>query len=122
MSFQDAIAAGVSPDAVADAINVAQTQRATAHAQLAAATRTPVLIAAQARALIDDLGDVRATLDDVAPLAVDRLYATIGLQICYDPVSQDAEMALHLAARTQAGRLLGPRAELIARRPAANRG
>lgn len=120
--FQDAIAAGVSPDAVTDAINEAQTQRATAHAQLAAVTCTPVLTAAQVRALIDDLGDVRATLADMAPLAVDRLYAAIGLQIRYDPVSQDAEMAIHLTTRTQAGRLLGPRAELIARRSVANCG
>lgn len=110
--FQDAIAAGVCPDAVADAINQAQTQRATAHAQLAAASQATTITSGQVRILIDGLGDVRATVGSNATSAIDRLYQSVDLQLRYDPSTRHVELTIRLSAPSPAGRVLGAHAEL----------
>ncbi|TWP49467.1 hypothetical protein FKR81_23235 [Lentzea tibetensis] len=56
--FQDAIAAGVDPTALVDAINKAQEQHAAAQAELNGTPRRTGRSAAEVYAMIDSLGDV----------------------------------------------------------------
>jgi ribosome-associated translation inhibitor RaiA len=63
--FQDAIAAGIDPSALVDAINEAQAQRAAARADLNSATARTEVTDAEVYAMIDSLGDVGAALTNV---------------------------------------------------------
>jgi hypothetical protein len=58
--FQEAIASGVDPAALVDVINEAQTQRATAQAELAGTPVPTSLADAEVYAMVDALGDVGA--------------------------------------------------------------
>ena len=63
--FQDAIAAGIDPSALVDAINEAQAQRAAARADLNSAPARTEVTDAEVYAMIDSLGDVGAALTNV---------------------------------------------------------
>jgi hypothetical protein len=65
--YQDAIAAGVDPAALVEAINQAQAQRAAAQAELEGAPPPTDLTDAEVYAMIDSLGDVGAALTDARP-------------------------------------------------------
>ncbi|WP_084643006.1 recombinase family protein [Actinoalloteichus hymeniacidonis] len=81
--FHDAIAAGVDPAALVDPINEAQSQRATARAELTG-TRAPGLITeAEVRAMIDSLGNVGEALSGADPNELGQLYSELRLNLRY---------------------------------------
>ena len=61
--YQAAIAAGVDPAAMVEAINQAQAERRAAQAEIDSAPAAAVLAAADVHAMIESLGDVGAALD-----------------------------------------------------------
>ena len=82
--FQAAIAAGVDPAAMVDAINQAQALRAAAQDELnnrsAPATLTPMDI----HAMVDALGDIGEALNRAEPTMLGSLYETLRLEAVYD--------------------------------------
>ncbi len=83
--YQAAIAAGVDPAALVEAINEAQAQRAAARAELEGAPAPNELTDAEVYAMIDSLGDVGAALADARPESLSRLYQHLGLELRYEP-------------------------------------
>ncbi|GDY33278.1 recombinase family protein [Gandjariella thermophila] len=82
--FHDAIASGVDPAAMVEAINDAQAERATARAELERTPAPDVLTDGEVYALVDYLGDVGATLADGRPESLSRLYAKLRLELRYE--------------------------------------
>ncbi len=93
--YQAAIAAGVDPDAMIDAINQAQAERRAAQAEIDSTPTSPVLTAADIHAVIDSLGDVGAALDEARPAALTRLYQALDVGVRYEP----DERAAYVTAR-----------------------
>jgi uncharacterized protein YPO0396 len=83
--FQDAIAAGIDPNAMVDAINEPQAQRAAAKAELDGAPAPTAVTDAEVYAMIDALGDVGAALKDAKPESLERLYRELRLELRYRP-------------------------------------
>ncbi|MQA27207.1 MAG: hypothetical protein GEU94_17475 [Micromonosporaceae bacterium] len=83
--LQAAIEAGADPAAFVDAINEAQTQRASARAQLDGARAPESLTEAEVYAMIDSLGDVGAALSSAEPDKLNTLYEKLGLSLVFDP-------------------------------------
>lgn len=71
--YQAAIAAGVDPAALVEAINEAQAQRTAAQAELEGAPAPNELTDAEVYAMIDSLGDLGAALADAQPESLSRL-------------------------------------------------
>ncbi len=83
--YHAAIAAGVDPEAMVEAINQAQAERRAAQAEIDSAPAAAVLAAADVHAMIDSFGDVGAALDEGRPAALDRLYRALDLGVRYEP-------------------------------------
>ncbi|HEY0640528.1 MAG TPA: hypothetical protein VGD67_23105 [Pseudonocardiaceae bacterium] len=82
--YQAAIAAGVEPSAVVDAINQARAERDAARAHLVQSPdRPPVLDAAEVYAMIDALGDVGSVIERAQPERLARLYQELDLAVRY---------------------------------------
>jgi hypothetical protein len=81
--FQDAIAAGVDPSAMVEAINRAKVQRDTVRADLAHQPKATVLDAAEVYAMIDSFGDVGAVIEQARPDSLARLYRDLRLEVRY---------------------------------------
>jgi hypothetical protein len=92
--FQDAIAAGIDPSAVVDAINEAQAQRAAAWAELEGAPAPTLITDAEVYAMVDSLGDVGAALKDADTDSLERLYRELGLGLCYQPHERAVDVLL----------------------------
>ncbi|GLZ37168.1 recombinase [Actinokineospora sp. NBRC 105648] len=86
--FQAAIAAGVDPTAMVEAINQAQAERAAAQAEIDNAPASGALDPAEIYAMIDSLGDIGATLKDAKPEGLNRLYRELDLSMVYKPEEQ----------------------------------
>ncbi|WP_232376787.1 recombinase family protein [Amycolatopsis aidingensis] len=82
--FQDAIGAGIEPDALVDAINQAQADKASAQAALDNAPAPDTLGEAEIHAMIDSLGDVRTALSGGSRDKLAELYAALRLELRYD--------------------------------------
>ena len=93
--YQAAIAAGVDPEAMIDAINQAQAERRAAQAEIDSTPTTPVLTAADMHAVINSLGDIGAAIDEARPAALARLYQALDLGVRYEP----DERAAYVTAR-----------------------
>ena len=93
--FHAAIAAGVDPEALVEAINQAQAERRAAQAEIDSAPVSAVLTAADVNSMIDSLGDVGAALDDGRPAALQRLYRALELGVRYEP----GERAAYVTAK-----------------------
>ena len=76
--FQAAIAAGVDPAAVVDAINQAQVQRAAAKDELNNASAPLFLDTADVRAMVGALGDIGEALSRAEPRLLASLYEACG--------------------------------------------
>jgi DNA invertase Pin-like site-specific DNA recombinase len=83
--FQDAIAAGIDPSAVVEAVNTAQAERAAARAELDGMPSPGAVTAAEVHAMIDALGDIGVTLGDANPERVRQLYQKLGLDLRFHP-------------------------------------
>jgi len=92
--FQDAIAAGIDPGAVVDAINEAQAQRAAAQAELQGAAARTAVTEAEVYAMIDSLGDVGAALKKSKPESLERLYRELRLELRYQPRERAVDVQL----------------------------
>ncbi|MFI9387610.1 hypothetical protein [Kutzneria sp. NPDC052558] len=86
--YKAAIAAGVDPAALLEAINEAQAERAAARAELDNAPTPDALADADVFAMIDSLGDVGAVLSEAKPTGLSRLYRQLALQLRYEPGEQ----------------------------------
>jgi hypothetical protein len=92
--FQDAIAAGVEPSGLVDAINEAQAQRTAAQAELEGAPAPAVVADAEVYAMIDSLGDVGAVLKDANPERLEQLYQALRLELRYQPHERVVDVQL----------------------------
>ena len=113
--FQAAIAAGIDPEAVAEAINDAQAQRAAARAELDNAPVPNALTDAAVYAMIDSLGDVGAALHGAKPERLAKLYEAIGLQVRYEPDACTANVTIQPVSRVNSARVRGGTCTLTTR-------
>jgi hypothetical protein len=111
--FQDAIAAGIDPNAMVDAINEAQAQRAAAQAELDGAPAPTAITDAEVYAMIDALGDVGAALKDAKPESLERLYRDLRLEMSYQP--RERVVDVQLAPRVVSACVRGPSCALTTR-------
>jgi hypothetical protein len=81
--FQDAIAAGVDPSTLVEAINRAKAQRDTVRADLAHQPKATAMDAAEVYAMIDSFGDVGAVIEQARPDSLARLYRDLRLEVRY---------------------------------------
>ncbi|WP_199785920.1 hypothetical protein [Streptomyces sp. AA4] len=83
-TFQDAIAAGIDPGAVAESINQAQADRAVAQAESTNVGEPAGLSEAEFYVMIDSLGDIGAALADSEPGKLAQLYRDLALDLRFD--------------------------------------
>lgn len=91
--FQAAIAAGIDPTALVEAINTAQAERAAAEAEINNTPAPNLMEAAEVYARIDSSGDVPVTLNQGSREKLAELYAGTGLQVLYEPGGSIAEIS-----------------------------
>lgn len=103
--FQDAIAAGIEPSGLVDAINQAQAQRVAAQAELEGAPAPATVTDAEVYAMVDSLGHVGSALKDANPGSLERLYQALRLEIKYQP--HERAVDVQLAPRVVNGRVRG---------------
>lgn len=103
--YQEAIAAGIDPSALVDAVNQAKAERDAAQAEIDGAASGGTLDRADVYAMIDSLGDVGAALTGGNPVSLARLYKALDLAVRYEP----GERAVYLEARPRvdSGRVRG---------------
>lgn len=94
--FQAAIAAGIDPTALVEAINTAQAERAAAQAEINNTPAPNLMEAAEVYARIDSFGDVPATLNRGSREKLAELYAGTDLQVLYEPGSSTAEISMRV--------------------------
>ena len=101
-----AVEAGADPAALIEGLNEAHAERVAARAELENAPVPDLLSDAEIFAMIDSLGDVRATLADARPASLSRLYQQLRLQLRYQP----DERAVYVTAqpRVDSARVRGP--------------
>jgi hypothetical protein len=90
--FQAAIASGVDPAALVEAINDAHTERTAARAELDGTPAPSALTEAEIYAMIDSLGDVGVSLSDARPESLSELYRALRLDLRYDPVERAVDV------------------------------
>jgi DNA invertase Pin-like site-specific DNA recombinase len=83
--FQSAIAAGIDPTAIVEAVNEAQAQRAAAEAELANTPEASRIGRAEVYALIDSLGDIGTKLRRGSPDKISQLYHDLGVELVFHP-------------------------------------
>ncbi|WP_433873771.1 recombinase family protein [Saccharopolyspora sp. CA-218241] len=105
--FQSAIAAGVDPEALTEAINEAQAERTAARAELNNTPAPNAITDGEIYAMIDALGDVGAALSDAKPERLANLYQSLDLHIRYEPTERAAQIEIHPADRVNSKRVGG---------------
>ncbi|MGP4017464.1 hypothetical protein [Saccharopolyspora sp. 5N708] len=113
--FQAAIGAGVDPEALTEAINEAQAERAAARAELENRPPSNVLTDAEIYAMIDSLGDVGAALSSAKPDRLANLYQAVDLQVRYEPAERAADIKIHPVSRVNSVRVRGGSCALTTR-------
>ncbi|MFC3898558.1 recombinase family protein [Lentzea rhizosphaerae] len=101
--FQDAIAAGVDPLALVDAINEAQAKRAAAQAELNGTPKRTARVAADVYAMIDSLGDVKKVIRQADPAELQRLYEALNVEIVYNATGRMLDASIRPVGRDKAG-------------------
>jgi hypothetical protein len=94
--FQAAIAAGVDPSAVVDAINAAQAERVAAQAEIDNTPGSTLMDAGEVYARIDALGDIPTTLNDATGERLADLYTGLDLRVLYEPDTSIAEVSMRV--------------------------
>ncbi|MCG8920453.1 recombinase family protein [Actinokineospora sp. PR83] len=90
--FQQAIAQGVDPTALVEAINDAEARRRLARAEIDNTPRTTGLDRAEVYAMVDAIGDLAAGLDTARPDRLARLYEELRLDLRYDHAKKAVEV------------------------------
>jgi hypothetical protein len=102
--FQAAIASGIGPAALVDAINEAQAQRAAARAELDGTPAPKLLTDAEVYAMVDSRGDVGAALSDARQDSLADLYTGIDLQVRYESTVNAADVSIRMGRRVTSSR------------------
>ncbi|GAB2866901.1 hypothetical protein [Lentzea nigeriaca] len=100
--FQDAIAAGIDPSALVEAINEAQEKRAAAQAELSGVPKRVGRSAAEIHAMIDSLGDVRKVIRRADPDELQRLYEALNVEIVYNATGRMLDASIRPVGRDKA--------------------
>ncbi|WP_112271267.1 recombinase family protein [Lentzea terrae] len=102
--FQDAIAAGVNPEALVGAINEAAEKRAAAEAELdGMPKRGGRRSVAAIYAMIDALGDVKSMTRRGEPDELQKLYEKLGLETVYNAEGRTLDASIRPDVRDKAG-------------------
>ncbi|MEV6243060.1 zinc ribbon domain-containing protein [Lentzea sp. NPDC051838] len=102
--FQDAIAAGVNPEALVGAINEAEQKRAAAEAELdGMPKRGGRRSVAAIFAMVDSLGDVRSMTRRGEPDELQKLYEKLGLETVYNAEGRILDASIRPSVRDKAG-------------------
>lgn len=104
---QAAIEAGVDPAAIVDAINQAQTERATARAELNARPAAQLLTRHDVEEMINSMEDVSEALTRADPQSLTTLYEALRLQMVYDPASRTVDVTVQPRGRVNSARVRG---------------
>jgi hypothetical protein len=91
--FQAAIAAGIDPTAIVDAVNEAQAQRAAAEAELETLPSASRIGRAEVYAMIDSLGDVGTQLKKGSPDKISQLYHDLGVELRFHPEERTVDVS-----------------------------
>ncbi|GAB2996464.1 hypothetical protein LWP59_18475 [Amycolatopsis acidiphila] len=97
--YQAAIGSGVDPAALVDVISQAQAERAAAKAELGNAPKGTAVSEAEVYAMTDSLGDLGTMLTEAKPVALERLYRALNLQLRYAP----KELAVYATTSPRVG-------------------
>ena len=97
--FQAAIASGVDPAALVEAINQAQAQRAAARAELDATPAPNAVTDAEVYAMIDSIGDVGRALNSADPASLQQLYEALRLELIYDAEARSVGVTIRPTGR-----------------------
>ncbi len=97
--YQQAIKAGMDPDALVEAVNIAQAERAAAQAALAHEPVQGNISEAEVYAMLDYLGDVGAALNNGKPERLAPIYDAVTLNVIYEPENNAAEITMALDGR-----------------------
>jgi DNA invertase Pin-like site-specific DNA recombinase len=97
--FQNAIAAGVDPVALVEAINEAQEKRAAANAELNGTPKPVARDAAAIYAMVDSLGDVKRVTRLGDPEELQRLYERLNLEIVYNATGRTLDGSIRPVGR-----------------------
>ncbi|MEU4445475.1 recombinase family protein [Actinosynnema sp. NPDC050801] len=100
--LQAAIAAGVEPAALVEAINEAQAQRSAARAELDGASPVTGMSDAEVYAMIDALGDVGDIIGRGDPQKLEDLFARLGLEMLYNAERRTVDVTIRPAGRVSA--------------------
>ncbi|WP_346136668.1 hypothetical protein [Lentzea roselyniae] len=101
--FQDAIAAGIDPSALVEAMNEAQEKRAAAQAELNGAPKRVGRSAAEIHAMIDSLGDVKKVIRQADLAELQRLYEALNVEIVYNATGRMLDASIRPVGRDKAG-------------------
>ncbi|MEU6700587.1 hypothetical protein [Pseudonocardia sp. NPDC046786] len=99
--YQSAIAAGVDPDAMVEAINQAQADRDHARAELAHVPKSHTVGVAEVHAMIDSLGDVGSAIGRAHPERLARLYRDLGLEVRYRHTDNGGQAAVTMVVANE---------------------
>jgi hypothetical protein len=97
--LQEAIAAGVDPAALVEAINDAQAQRAAARAEVENMPAFGGIEAAEVYAMIDSLGEVKQKLSRADPTQLEDLYDKLRLEMIYDAEAKAVNVTIQPTRR-----------------------
>ncbi|MET9630780.1 recombinase family protein [Lentzea sp. NPDC006480] len=100
--FQDAIAAGIDPSALVEAMNEAQEKRAAAQAELSGVPKRVGRSAAEIHAMIDSLGDVKKVIRQADPDELQRLYEALNVEIVYNATGRMLDASIRPVGRDKA--------------------
>jgi len=90
--FQAAIAAGIDPTAIVDAVNDAQAQRLAARAELDGLPAASRVTRAELFARLDSMGDVGAVLKKGSPEKLGALYHDLGVELRFHPLERAVDV------------------------------
>ena len=97
--FQAAIASGVDPAALVEAINQAQAQRAAARAELEGMPAPNALTDAEIYAMIDSIGDVGQALNSADATTLHELYEALRLELIYAAEARTVDVTIRPTGR-----------------------
>ncbi|WP_146231915.1 hypothetical protein [Lentzea atacamensis] len=100
--FQDAIAAGIDPSALVEAMNEAQEKRAAAQAELNGVPKRVGRSVAEIHAMIDSLGDVKKVIRQGEPDELQRLYEALNVEIVYNAKGRTLDASIRPVGRDKA--------------------
>src|SRR5581483_1756761 len=92
--FQTAIAAGVDPVAVVEAINQAHRERDAAKAELANSAHRCLVSHDEMRTVLASLGDAAAALDGAPRSNLAELYTALRLQLRFQPAEHAVDVTI----------------------------